>query len=235
MLPSLFISHGAAPILLSDEPVRRYFESVGARFRPPAILVVSAHFAREVPTLAIRDKSLLAMTSRALSQSAIAHETVTIDPRGDDLMHSAWLPLHLMFGESAAAVGLLSLRRAGSPSEHHALGRALSPLREQGVLVLGSGSLTHNIEEIFLDARPGAPVEWAHAFVSWIADRVELGDVDALADYRRRAPYAERCHPTEEHLLPLFVAMGAGSPARGRMSHDGFVFGSVSLGAFEFV
>ena len=242
MPPSLFISHGAPSILLGNVPVRRYLASLGARIRPTSILLVSAHFGRDVPTLALPvhehankgDAVLCREASALLSRSNIAHDVMTVDAHGHDLEHSAWLPLRLMFPDLDASIALLSLRDGGSSVEHHALGRALSPLREKGVLVIGSGSLTHNHDEINALASPETPTTWARAFVSWMADRVEDDDVGALMDYRRRAPHAERSHPTEEHLLPLFVAMGAAVGARGRLAHDGFVFGTISLGAFEF-
>ena len=113
------------------------------------------------------------------------------------------------------------------------LGAALAPLREQGVLVIGSGSLTHNLYEFRRDVRDP---EYAQEFAGWANEAVLAGDVEALLDYRRRAPQAERAHPTEEHYLPLLVAAGAarqgeaaqrirGGITDGVLSMDSFAWG----------
>jgi 4,5-DOPA dioxygenase extradiol len=115
---------------------------------------------------------------------------------------------------------------------HYALGQALAPLRDEGVLVLCSGGIVHNLREIQWQA--SEPVAWAREFNDWMVDRVAARDLEALLDYRSRAPSAVRSHPTDEHLEPFFVALGCGGLAArrlelgmtmGSLGMDGFVFG----------
>jgi 4,5-DOPA dioxygenase extradiol len=114
------------------------------------------------------------------------------------------------------------------------VGRALAPLREEGVLILATGSATHNLSRI---GRGEVPPEWAREFDEWLFRKISDGALEELLDYRRLAPHAAVAHPTDEHLLPLFVAMGAGageSAARGRSLHRGWTWGSLSMAAYGF-
>ncbi|RZA18053.1 MAG: dioxygenase [Lysobacteraceae bacterium] len=112
------------------------------------------------------------------------------------------------------------------------LGQALAPLRDRGVLVIGSGSLTHNLYEFRQHIRDP---DYAQAFADWVADAVERGDTEALVHYRERAPHASRAHPTEEHYLPLLVAMGASDAAEPRgLVAGGMTYGVLSMDSFGF-
>jgi 4,5-DOPA dioxygenase extradiol len=127
------------------------------------------------------------------------------------LDHGAWVPLSIMFPQADIPVAQLSLQPEQTPAWHLALGRALRPLREQGVLIIGSGSITHNLRAVFKHPRGEQAPAWVTEFCGWIADRISEGDLDTLGFYRTLAPYAELNHPSDEHLLPLFVALGAAS------------------------
>jgi len=114
------------------------------------------------------------------------------------------------------------------------MGRALAPLRGEGVLILATGSATHNLSKI---GRGEVPPAWASEFDEWLYRKISDGALDELLDYRRLAPHASIAHPTDEHLLPLFVAMGAGSgefKARGLNLHRGWTWGSLSMAAYGF-
>jgi 4,5-DOPA dioxygenase extradiol len=125
------------------------------------------------------------------------------------LDHGAWVPLSLMYPQADIPATQLSIQPGQNPAWHIALGRALQPLREQGVLIIGSGSITHNLRAIFQHPQ-GEPVpQWVSEFCDWIAAKIQSGDLEALSAYRSRAPHAAQNHPTDEHLLPLFVALGA--------------------------
>jgi 4,5-DOPA dioxygenase extradiol len=129
------------------------------------------------------------------------------DAHGID--HGAWVPLSLMYPKADIPVAQLSLQPAKDPAWHISLGHALRPLREQGVLIVGSGSITHNLRAVF-NHPPGAPApDWVTEFCDWMAQRISAGDLAALGAYRTLAPHAVQNHPTDEHLLPLFVAIGA--------------------------
>ena len=151
------------------------------------------------------------------------------------LDHGAWVPLSLMYPDADIPVAQISLIRGAGPREHHRMGAALAPLREEDVLVIGSGAITHNLFEIWGHSRDAAAPPWVGEFVDWMADALAAGDLDRLFDYRRLAPYAARNHPSEEHLLPLFAALGAGGrQARASRLHTSYTYGILAMDAFGF-
>lgn len=261
-MPALFISHGSPMLAIQDSPARRFLLELGKSLpRPEAIVVFSAHWesaggpavsfaehpdtihdfggfppalfeieypAPGHPELAGKLAGLLERAGHAVRRSPA---------RGLD--HGAWVPLRLMYPEADIPVVQVSILRGGTPAEHEALGRALSELRDQRVLVIGSGSLTHNLHE-FRGQGIDAPVQaWAAEFTAWMHDRLN-GPLDedrrrALLGYRRSAPHAERNHPTDEHLLPLFAAMGAaGEHARGERLHGSVEYGVLAMDVYAF-
>ncbi|HSR72340.1 MAG TPA: class III extradiol ring-cleavage dioxygenase, partial [Kiloniellales bacterium] len=127
----------------------------------------------------------------------------------------------------------LSLIAGADAAAHLRLGRALAPLRAEGVLVVGSGTAVHNLEQWRRD--PQATPDWARAFEDWLVETAAAGDAEAVAEYRTRAPQARLAHPSEEHFLPFAVALGAGGDgAKGRLLHRGFAYGSLSMAAVAF-
>ncbi|MFL6675466.1 MAG: dioxygenase [Massilia sp.] len=258
LLPSIFVSHGSPMLALQDSPARRFLQELGTSLaRPAAILVVSAHwqtagaaalslaqqpetihdfggfpralFEIQYPapgarSLAERAAGLLETAGFAVSRSA---------ERGLD--HGAWVPLSLMYPAADIPVTQLSILHGAGPAEHERLGRALETLRGEGVLVVGSGSLTHNLYE-FRGQGIDAPVpNWVSEFEAWMKARLENSDRAALLDYRQVAPFAAHNHPTEEHLLPLYVAMGAAGPnARASLLHSSFEHGVLAMDAYAF-
>ncbi len=142
------------------------------------------------------------------------------------------MPLRLLFPDAEVPVAQVSVQPELGPQHAYRVGEALRPLRERGVLILGSGSITHNLRE--LSARPRDEARHVTEFVEWINEQVERGDTEALLDYRRRAPNAVRNHPTEEHLLPFFTMLGAASPGGlVRRIHRSTTFGSLRMDAYE--
>lgn len=243
-------------IALTDGPARRFLAGLGDdQARPSAILVVSAHWATARPTLSLADPpttihdfgpfdsrlnglrypapgapDLARRAQTLLADAGFAPEVAVA--RGLD--HGAWIPLTLMYPAADLPVTQLSVQPHLGPAHHHAVGRALAPLREQGVMILASGSLTHNLREIdFADVEAASP-PWVDAFADWIADRLAATDLPALLDYRARAPEAARNHPTDEHLLPLFVAAGAGGAAPPIRLHASRTHGTLAMDAYAF-
>jgi 4,5-DOPA dioxygenase extradiol len=148
--------------------------------------------------------------------------------RGRD--HGAWVPMILAWPTHNLPVVQLSLIGGASPAVHYEVGRALRPLRDEGVLIIGSGSVTHNLR-----ARPTpAPQEWATAFVAWLDRTLETRDDAALIDWQRTAPHAEINHPTTEHFDPIFVARGAAAGEPVTRLHASYEFGSLSMNAYAF-
>jgi 4,5-DOPA dioxygenase extradiol len=257
-LPTIFVSHGSPMLALQDSPARRFLQDLGRSLpRPKAIVVVSAHWetsgspavslaaqpetihdfggfpqalfairypAAGAPELAEQAASLFEAAGIAVGRSA---------QRGLD--HGAWVPLSLMYPDADVPVVQISLVRGADPAAHEKLGRALSQLRHEGVLVIGSGSLTHNLYEF-----RGQPVDapapyWVSEFELWMREQLEASDGAALLDYRKRAPSAVKNHPSEEHLLPLFVAMGAaGAGAKAQLLHSSVEHGVLAMDAYAF-
>lgn len=261
MLPSLFLSHGSPMLILSDTPARRFLAGYGdALPRPEAIVIVSAHYEtrrpaalgvaaprmiydfggfdpklREIVYAAPGQPALAARVAALLSDASLP-ATVDTDWGYD---HGTWVPLGLMYPRADIPVVAVSVQPHENARHHFELGRALAPLRADNVLVIGSGSLTHNLGAI----RTGAgrnPVEadapaWVVAFADWMHARIGEGDIDALVDYRARAPYAAENHPTDEHLMPLYAALGAAGPTgRGERVHTSHEYGALMMDAYAF-
>ncbi|MEE7548923.1 dioxygenase, partial [Xanthomonas sp. Kuri4-1] len=130
------------------------------------------------------------------------------------LDHGAWVPLRFLYPGADIPVVPLSIQPELGPAHQLALGRALAPLREDGVLVIGSGSITHNLHDWRGGQGDAREAPYVRPFIEWIEHRLRDDDLPALLDYRRQAPQAERAHPSDEHLLPLYLAMGAAGGER---------------------
>jgi 4,5-DOPA dioxygenase extradiol len=257
-LPPLFVSHGSPMTAIADSPARRFLLEAGRQYekaygRPTAILAVSAHWETASPAVsgATRPETIhdfggfpralyqlqypapgapdLAARVRALGQAAGIG--ITIDP-GQGLDHGAWVPLLLMWPGHDIPVAQLAIQTHLGPAHQARLGAALAPLADEGVLVMGSGSATHNLRDTFGRMQRGdnARVAWAEEFDTWLDATLAAGDLDALIDYRRRAPHAATAHPQDEHLQPVHTALAAAGPgARGRLLHRSFEAGSLSM------
>jgi 4,5-DOPA dioxygenase extradiol len=152
------------------------------------------------------------------------------------LDHGIWIPLRFAYPNADVPVLPLAFPAHWSPQQLFELGRALAPLRDDGVLVLGSGSITHNLRLVF--SRPmnaEAPeIPESAAFRQWFAQRSAARDFDALFDYRRQAPHAAYMHPSDEHLLPWYVAAGAGHEGPALRVHDSVTMGCLGMDAYAF-
>jgi 4,5-DOPA dioxygenase extradiol len=137
----------------------------------------------------------------------------------------------LMYPDADIPVLQVSVQSLKGGAHHIALGKALASLREENVLILGSGGFVHNLGQL---APPGShEPQWSKEFAEWMHDRLISGDETQLADYRNRAPYASMAHPTEEHLMPLFFAFGAGGD-KAVLLHSSATFGSLRMDAYSF-
>ncbi|SBV96661.1 4,5-DOPA dioxygenase extradiol-like protein [uncultured Alphaproteobacteria bacterium] len=251
--PSLFVSHGAPTLAISDTPARRFLADYGASLpQPAAIAVVTAHWETDRPAVGgaaaprtIHDfggfpEALYRIRYAAPGAPELAQRIAqnlhdagldaAVDPaRGLD--HGVWVPLSLLFPAAEIPVVPISVQPHLGPDHAVRIGQALAALRNQGVLIVASGSLTHNLRALDWTAGDDADPR-AAAFADWIDAAIGRDDRDALRDYRARAPFARFHHPTEEHLLPLFAALGAGGP--GRRIHTSASFGSLMMDAYEF-
>lgn len=251
MFPALFVSHGAPSLPLDEAPARRFLEDLGRDLpRPKVVLAVSAHWQTEAPMLTAPSRNttihdfygfpkplydlrydapgapdVAADLAGRLAAAGIAAQPVA--DRGLD--HGAWVPLLLMYPEADIPVIQLSIQPRAGLAHHIGLGEALRPFRQNG-LILASGGFVHNLHE--LDWHGGAEPEWSSRFAAWMDQAVVERRTGDLIDYRRRAPFAARAHPSEDHLLPLFVAYGAG--AHATRLHQSATFGSLRMDAYRF-
>ncbi len=253
-MPTLFVSHGAPTLLIEDGPTQAFFAGLGESWpRPRAILCISAHWDSPAPRItgsarpstihdfygfpdalyqlrypAFGDPGLAERIARELS--AAGFEATVDANRGLD--HGAWVPLRFLYPRADIPVLQLSLQSRLPPSHHLAVGRALQALRDEGVLVMGSGGATHDLSGFRAHAVDAPALDYAMAFDSWLRQAVTEGHTDALLDYAQQAPQAARNHPTPEHFLPLFAPLGAAGAGRGRQLHAGFTYGALSMAAY---
>ena len=256
-LPSLFLSHGAPTLPLTDTPARAFLQQLGNDLpRPTAILVISAHWETERPTVnavawndTIHDfhgfpRALYDLRYSAPGAPALADTIATslveagfacdID-RKRGLDHGAWVPLSLIYPAADIPVLQLSVQPHLGPEHHLKIGHALAPLRTQGVLVIGSGSFTHDLSEFRGHAANDPAPAWVNDFADWFDAALTANRTVDLLDYRRRAPHAAKNHPTEEHLLPLYVALGAaGDDARAERLHVSATYGVLRMDVYAF-
>ncbi len=232
-LPTLFVPHGAPTFALRPGAAGAALAAAAARLpRPRAIVVVSAHWETAVPTVGSStggDKGRTIHDFRGFPEplynieypaggdagasgdvlAALATAGFPVQAAERGLDHGAWIPLRLMYPAADIPVIPLALQHGLGPVHHYAVGRALAGLPARDILIVASGNLTHNLRDYQTAHREDASPAYVAAFAAWIAERLAAHDIDALLDYRAQAPEAVRAHPSEEHLLPLFVALGA--------------------------
>jgi len=256
MLPAIFVSHGAPTLPLDLCPAREFLKDLGKKLaRPKAVLAISPHWETAAPEInrvasnetihdfygfpealyrleykapgsaVLADRVRDALTAGGLSSSVDAK-------RGLD--HGAWVPLMLAYPEADIPVVQLSIQTQLGPEHHFKLGRALAALRGD-VLVLGTGGLTHNLRMLSRGQVDAPEPKWAHDFAEWVHDALTDGRTRELLDYRARAPNAAVAHPTDDHFMPLFVALGAGGEGtRVKRLHKSTTYGSLRMDAYAF-
>jgi 4,5-DOPA dioxygenase extradiol len=146
--------------------------------------------------------------------------------------HGVWVPLSLMYPQADIPIVQVSLPTRGGPALQSRVGHALASLREHGVLLIGSGSITHNLRELDWHAGPEHVEPWAMVFRDWMIEKLAANDEAALHDYRQQAPNAVRNHPSDEHLLPLYFARSAGGAFS--VAHQGFTMGALGMDVYRF-
>ncbi|MGF6223422.1 DODA-type extradiol aromatic ring-opening family dioxygenase [Pseudomonas frederiksbergensis] len=254
MFPSLYISHGSPMLALEPGASGPALARLAAALpKPKAIVMVSAHW--ESSELLVSGnpqpetwhdfggfpQALFEVQYPAPGNPQLAAEVVEL-LKADGLParidsqrpfdHGVWVPLSLMYPQADIPVVQVSLPTRGGPALQTRVGHALASLREHGVLLIGSGSITHNLRELDWHAGPESVEPWARAFRDWMIEKLEASDEAALHDYRQQAPNAVRSHPSDEHLLPLYFARAAG----GEFSivHQGFTMGALGMDVYRF-
>ena len=247
-IPAIFLSHGAPPLADDEIWTGELAAWSDGLPRPTAVLVISAHWEENPLTIGATTtvplyydfwgfpRRYYEVTYPAPGAPALATEIRRLltdagyraqdDPeRGLD--HGAYVPLKEMFPHADLPVLQISMPTL-DPRELYRIGQRLAPLRDQGVLIVGSGFSTHNLREMRMDRPADAPPpSWSREFDDWLARQVESNEIDALLDFEHKAPAAGIAHPRTEHFAPLFVTLGA-SVDQGETGHttvDGFWYG----------
>lgn len=263
-LPALFVSHGSPMLALQPGATGPFLQRLGraidAAFGPPrAILAVSPHTSARLRVVMGSEKhhavhdfggfpdALYRLQYGPPGAPELAQRVGVLLAAGGiessrseepGLDHGIWSVLRFAWPGAEVPVLPLALASGQSPAAHYALGTALAPLLSEGVLVVGSGSVTHNLSLLFGTERPAADAPEraeSRAFRAWVAARVAAADREALLDYRRRAPHAAFMHPSDEHWLPFYIAAGAGGLARpGVRLHDAVTYGCLGMDAYAF-
>ena len=253
-LSPIFLSHGAPTAALQPGPAGAFWQALGQELgKPKSVLCISAHWNTREPVLGAAEHpktihdfygfpeqfyrlSYPAPGAPGLAQCArdiLAQAGIPAMLDSEyGLDHGAWVPLKFLFPQADVPVAQLSVQPLRDARWHYRLGAALKPLRDEGVLILASGGATHNLRELNFHAT--APADWAVAFDEWLADALKHGRREDLLDWETTAPDPHRAHPSPEHFLPLFVALGAaGEGAKGERLYKGMTVGSLSMDAYR--
>lgn len=252
-LPGLFISHGSPMLALNPEQVGSALQRLGLNLpKPQAIVVMSAHWesnALEVST-AVRPETwhdfrgfpqeLYAMRYPAAGNPELAEEILHLLAEANIAAHAnstrprdhgVWMPLLHMYPEADIPVVEISLPMQMNADEIYKIGQILAPLRDKQILLIGSGSITHNLRELSWDADGSQVPEWASTFKNHVVSKLSHSDFDAVLDWNS-LPYVQKNHPTIEHFAPLFFAMGTGH--RFSIVHSSFSMGALGMDIYRF-
>ncbi|ACL17844.1 DODA-type extradiol aromatic ring-opening family dioxygenase [Methanosphaerula palustris] len=255
-LPAIFVSHGAPTLPFEQIPARTFLQELGREYSDlSAVLCISAHWQTREPAVGtvlhpetIHDFSgfpdeLYRIQYPATGSPPLADRVAgllqgaglpcrTDQTRGID--HGTWVPMMLMYPDARVPVVQLSIQQHLDPATHYAVGRALAPLQDEGVLIIGSGGAVHPLG--YANLREGAdPDPWAIAFNDWLNRAVTTGNHDALLHFQEQAPYPARAHPYPDHFMPLLTIAGTAGPgAKGTILHQSWDLGDLGMGAFAF-
>ncbi len=262
-LPALFVSHGASWLTMRDsDPLNRWMRATGEQLRqlrPAAIVMLSAHY-ESAPVRVLTDpqprtlhdhpaRDLYDLAYPARGEPALARRIVAmLRTHGIDAVedishgfdHGAWIPLALMFPQADVPVVMLSQHHDLDPATHVAIGNAIAGLRDEGVLILGSGSTTHNLRDFYDRFSHSPDADFVPSFSEEFDRRV--GDIlatstgtDAAQQLAQllRAPLGRQAHPRAEHFLPPFSVLGSSNDGVARQVHSGFQYG-LSMAAYQF-
>lgn len=257
MQPTLFLSHGAPTMALEPGRAGQALADLGRRMpRPDAILIISPHW--DTPTATVSTVAhpatihdfygfpapLYELRYPAPGAPALATRVkhlldaggipCALDPqRGLD--HGAWSPLRFIYPSADVPITQLSLQSHRDPQYQFDVGRALRALRNENVLIIGSGSMTHNLGEFRGNRFDSPPMPYVQAFQAWFAEKLASGATEDLLDYRSRAPHALRAHPADDHLLPLYITLGAADDgAIPERIVDEVIYGMLAMDAYLF-
>lgn len=255
MIPALFVSHGSPTLAVEKNEYTDFLKELGNNIKPKAIVVFTAHWENEVTTISSRDdayemiydfggfgRELYEIQYPAKGSTEIAEflksklEDQEIPSKMDykrGLDHGAWVVLRLMYPKANIPVIQVSINPWLSPEEQFRIGKAIKDLKEEDILIIGSGGTVHNLRTIKWGSTEPEP--WAVEFDDWLIEKVRNKDKEALFNYKKLAPHAKMAVPREEHFAPLLITLGSGiKENEGRLIHRGYNYGTLSHICFEF-
>jgi 4,5-DOPA dioxygenase extradiol len=253
MINSLFLCHGGPSIVLDNNEYTTFLKEIGDKIKPKAIVIFTAHWESEITTISsISGKynmiydfygfpaELYAMNYPAVGSPEVALKVKRLleasgiqssldNTRGID--HGTWDMLYIMYPKADIPVVQVSVNPFMPMEEQYSIGEALRSLGEEDILVIGSGSTVHNLRTVDWDAKE--PKTWAMEFDDWLIEKVESKQIDQLYSYQKLAPNVKLAVPREEHIVPLFIAMGSGQKKQPKLLHRSYAYGTLSYLCFE--
>jgi 4,5-DOPA dioxygenase extradiol len=255
MVPSLFLAHGSPMLALEDTDYTRFLEKLGKDINPKAIVIFTAHWEKENLTISSTDvtyetiydfygfpndlykikypaKGSVKLASMLQDQFQQYGISADLDPmRGLD--HGSWTLLYKMYPEANIPVVQISVNPFLSPEKQYEIGKVLSGLGEEDILVIGSGVTVHNLQ--LVNWEQTVPEQWAVDFDNWLIDKIQQKDLTSLFNYEKLAPYASQAVPRPEHFVPLFLVMGSSNGLEDpKVIHRSYDFGTLSYLCLQF-
>jgi len=254
MMNPLFLCHGGPIIVKEQNGYIDFLKEYGKNNKPKAIVIFTAHWENEITTIssingkydmiydfygfpeelyqiqysALGSVDLAERMKQQLTDAKIPSNLDSI--RGLD--HGSWDILYLMYPHADIPVVQVSINPFLEKEEQLAIGKAISSLQDEDILIIGSGSTVHNLRTVEWGATK--PKEWAVQFDDWLVEKVVENDVEAVKNYQKLAPNASTAIPREEHIVPMFIAMGSGNLEKPKLLYRDYVYGTLSYIAFEF-
>lgn len=254
MISPIFVCHGGPTLVAEKNEYTDFLKDLGKKLTPKSVVIFTAHWESEIITISsiegtydmIYDfsgfpKELYSIKYPAKGSVEVALKLQSmltnkgIESKLDEnrgLDHGAWDVLYLMYPKADIPVVQVSINPELAMEKQYEIGRAIKELGKEDILVIGTGSTVHNLAT--LDWNSEKAEEWAVEFDSWLIKKVENNDKGELFNYRQLAPYAKRAVPREEHIVPLFIAMGSGNRDKPKLLHQSYAYGTLSYICFEF-
>lgn len=256
MLPSLYISHGSPALMIKNNKTTEFLKQLSSKFeKPKYILIISSHWVSKNLKILYEDSPSLiydfygfpnelytlkypAKSSKRKSNEIVELlESNNIKIEKDDLRggfdHGVWSPLTFLYPKADIPVLQISLPASYSAEQLYKVGEILSKLRDD-TLIIGSGSITHNLGDISWDENNNSPKPYVKAFRDWVVEKIENQEIDSLLNFRKESPYLAKNHPTLEHFLPLYVSLGAAKGTEGKSLNDLYMHGNLSMDTIIF-
>lgn len=254
MISSVFLCHGGPTLIVEKNEYTDFLKDLGKKLAPKAVVIFTAHWESEITTISAIDdtydmiydfygfpKELYSAKYPAKGSVEVASKLQSIlsgngieskldENRGLD--HGAWDVLYLMYPKANLPIVQVSVNPEIAMEKQYEIGRAIRELGKEDILVIGSGSTVHNLSTV--DWNSGKAEEWAVEFDNWLIESMENNDTEALFRYKQLAPNAKLAVPSEEHIVPMFIAMGSGNKDKPKLLHQSYAYGTLSYICFEF-